>query len=106
MRVFSCVGCQLQYVGFSLGHTDSPVVVHGLGCSAARGIPAPQTRVPCVAKWVLSCWTTREVPRGNFCQCFVSTSASIFFPFVNVVSSIFTSASKYVTFPLLLNENS
>lgn len=60
---------------FSLRCTDSPVVVHqaqwlwfaGLNCSMARGILVPlsrdQTLDPCIARWILNRWTTREVPQ-------------------------------------------
>ena len=48
----------------------SLVVVPGLSCPVAGGIPVFPTRdptsVPCTARWILNHWTTREVPRHDF----------------------------------------
>jgi len=47
-----------------LRRTDSRV--HGHGCLTACGISVSLTRgwtrVPSIARWILNCWTTREVP--------------------------------------------
>ena len=41
----------------------SEVVVHRFSCSAACGIPTTDwTHVPCIARWILKHWTTRDVP--------------------------------------------
>ena len=45
-------------------------MVHGLGCSAACGIFPDQGSnwcplVPCIARWILNQWTTREAPMLN-----------------------------------------
>ena len=41
--------------------TDSPVVARGPSSPARDG-----TDAPCIAKWILNLWTTREVPTGSF----------------------------------------
>ena len=40
------------------------VVEHGLSCSVACGIFPDQgwTHVPCISRWILNRWTTREIP--------------------------------------------
>ena len=47
-----------------LQSTGSVVVVHGLSCSVACGIfpdwDTSQTSVPCIARWILNHWATRE----------------------------------------------
>ena len=53
-----------------LRHVSSVVVAHRLCCPAACGIlvslPARDlTRVPCIGRWILYHWTTREVPVLN-----------------------------------------
>ena len=37
-------------------------MVQGLSCSAACGIFPDRTRVPCVGRWILSHYVTREIP--------------------------------------------
>ena len=51
--------CELQ----QLQHTGSVLVARGLTCSAARGIFPDQrwTHVPCIGRWFLNHWTTRDV---------------------------------------------
>lgn len=39
----------------------SPVVARGLSSAAMDG-----TDAPCIAKWILNLWTTRQVPTGSF----------------------------------------
>ena len=51
----------------SLRHMRSVVVACGLSCPVARGILVPRqgierTHVPCIGRWILNHWTTREVP--------------------------------------------
>ena len=52
---------------FSLWRTNSLVVACGVGCSAAWGVVISlirdQTCIPCIVRWVLHHWTTREVPQ-------------------------------------------
>ena len=57
----------------SLEHAGSVVGLHGLFCfihSEAGGILGPwpeiRTRVPCIRRQILNCWTTKEVPKGLF----------------------------------------
>ena len=57
------------FTGSSLQHTSSLVVIaaHRLSCPATCGISVPhptrnQTCVPCIGRWILNHWTTREVP--------------------------------------------
>ena len=59
---FWCAGSSLRHMSFSV------VVAHGLCCPTARGILVPyQPRIePCGARWILSHWTTREVPQRAF----------------------------------------
>ena len=52
--------CRLQW----WLHLDSVAVALGLRCSEARGASRTrdQTGVPCIARWILNHWTTREAP--------------------------------------------
>ena len=45
MYLFDCVGCYLQHLGPFVWPMDSLAVVHGLSCSVACGILAPQPGV-------------------------------------------------------------
>ena len=45
--------------------TGSVIVAPGLSCPATCGILDP-ARVPCLGRWILSHWTTREVPVLSF----------------------------------------
>ena len=63
-----CVGlgcglCHLRCLIWDLSSwpTDSPVVARWLSFPARDG-----TDAPCIAKWILNLWTTREVPTGSF----------------------------------------
>ena len=71
--VRACSIFMALYGIFSLWPTDSLVVgprlivtAHGLSCSMACGIlvspTGEQTHIPCIAKWNLNHWVTREVP--------------------------------------------
>ena len=92
--------------GVSLGTQTPQVWYVGLDALQRVGSQLPKPVSPALLSGFLAAGPPGKSPEVTFANAFVSTSASIFFPFVNVVSSIFTSASKYVTFPLLLNENS
>ena len=52
----------------STGSRHTAVVMHGLRCS--RRVGSSQTRdwirVPCIGRWILNHWTTREVPLFYF----------------------------------------
>ena len=60
-----------------LWHAGSVVVVRELSCPAACGNLSSLTRgrtgVPCVARWILNHWTTREVP-----QCVIYNYSIVF----------------------------
>ena len=50
-------------------HMGSVVAVLGLSCPAPCGILVPtrdRTHVPCIERWILNHWTTREVPLKKF----------------------------------------
>ena len=54
---FSC--CRV----WTLGRSDSVVLVHWLGCFMVCGVfPNQESNpCPCIGKWILNHWTTREV---------------------------------------------
>ena len=73
--IYGCVGSSLQCQashcsGFSccraraLGAWASVVVAHGLSCSRHVGSSGTRARtpVPCIGRWILNHWATREVP--------------------------------------------
>ena len=48
--------------------TGSVAVVHELSCCGMWDLPSPGsgTHVPCIGRWTLNRWTTREAPRGTY----------------------------------------
>ena len=59
---FRCAGFSLRWL-LLLRSTGSAVVAPRLSCSEACGIypDRDQTHVPCIGRWILLHWTTREV---------------------------------------------
>ena len=70
-----CVGSQLRHAGSLLRYAAFFIVVRGLlsSCGTRAQLPhsmwnlssptRDQTRVPCIVRWILNHWTTREVPQ-------------------------------------------
>ena len=66
---FSCCRAQAPgHAGFSSHHTCVQQLWH-MGLSAWRHVGSFQSRdqcVPCIGRWILNHWTTREVPRCSY----------------------------------------
>ena len=63
---FSC--CRAQALGAwaqQLQRLSTVVVAHGSSCSETCGIFLVRdgTHVPCIGRWILNHWTTREAPK-------------------------------------------
>ena len=58
------VVCSMQ--ALLLRRTSSVVVVHRLSCPMACSPTRDWTCAPCIGRWILHHWTTREVPQIHF----------------------------------------
>ena len=77
------VACSLPSCGAGLQSTWASVVaVYRLRCFMAWDLSSPTrdlTCIPCIARWILNYWTTREIPHLiNLGGLFLSTCRDLF----------------------------
>ena len=57
---FCCAGSSLRHVGFS-SCSMWALLPHSVWDLSS--LTRDRTHIPCIGRWILNCWTTREIPR-------------------------------------------
>ena len=66
LTIFGCAGSSLQHPGFSSCSAQAK-----LSCSTwdLSSLTRDRRHIPCIGRWILNHWTTREVPRAKLYPC-------------------------------------